>query len=122
MASCPLFDIVQPAFFLPTTASPTLQDALKDCFREAVVVCDIAKSCKLPSFDSYQKRFLWTHKEVHLAPHSDVGLVLQVEDVEKFPQALGFGKPGLFFQSQQAGSLFHSHLGGPLFLHMLIAA
>ena len=70
------------------------------------MVCDIAKSCKLPSFDSYQKRFLWTHKEVHLAPHSDVGLVLQVEDVEKFPHALGLESLDFFF-SQQAGSTLH---------------
>ena len=40
--------------------------------------------------NSYKKRFLWTHKEVDLAPHPVVGLVLQVGDAEKFPQALGF--------------------------------
>ena len=36
--------------------------------------------CKLQSLDSCQKRFLWTHKEVDLAPHPVVGLVLQVGD------------------------------------------
>ena len=41
--------------------------------------------CKFLSLDSCQKRFLWTHKEVDLAPHQVVGLVLQVEDAEKFP-------------------------------------
>ena len=46
--------------------------------------------CKFSSLDSSQKRFLWTHKETDLAPHPVVGLVLQVGDVEKFPQALGF--------------------------------
>ena len=35
---CPLFDVVHPAFPMPTTASPTLQDALKDGFGVAVVV------------------------------------------------------------------------------------
>ena len=33
---CPLFDVVLSAFPLPTTASPTLQDALKDGSGEAV--------------------------------------------------------------------------------------
>ena len=43
------------------------------------------KPCKFPSLDSFQKRFLWTHKEVDLAPHSVAGLLLQVGDAEKFP-------------------------------------
>ena len=30
---CPLFDLVHPAFPLPTTASPTLQHALKDVLK-----------------------------------------------------------------------------------------
>ena len=46
--------------------------------------------CKFPSLDSCQKRFLWTPKEVDLAPHQVVGLVLQVRDTKKFPHALGF--------------------------------
>ena len=33
----PLFDVVHPAFPLPTTALPTFQGALKDGFGEAVV-------------------------------------------------------------------------------------
>ena len=36
---CPHFDAVQPAFPLPTTALPTLQGALRDDFREAVMAC-----------------------------------------------------------------------------------
>ena len=36
------------------------------------------------------EKFLWTHKEVDLVLHPVVGVVLQVEDAEKFPQALGF--------------------------------
>ena len=62
-------DVVHPAFPLPITASPTLQGALKDDFGEAVVACDMPKPCKFSSLDSYQKRFLWTHKEVDFAPH-----------------------------------------------------
>ena len=36
----PLFDVVHPAFSLPTTASPVLQGDLRDVFGEAVVACD----------------------------------------------------------------------------------
>ena len=53
---------------------------------------------KFPSLDSCQKRFLWTHKEVDLAPHPVVGLVLQVGDTEKFPQALSFEGLDPFFR------------------------
>ena len=35
-----LFDVVHPAFPLPTAVSPTLQDALKEGFGEAVIVND----------------------------------------------------------------------------------
>ena len=38
---CPLFDIVHPTFPLPSTASSTLQGALKDGFGEVVVACDV---------------------------------------------------------------------------------
>ena len=69
---CPVFDIVHPAFSLPTTASPILPEG------EAVVACDMPEPCKFPSLESCQKRFSWTHKEVYLAPQPDVGLVLYV--------------------------------------------
>ena len=39
----PLFDIVHPAFPLPTTASPSLQGVQKDDFGEAVVACDMSE-------------------------------------------------------------------------------
>ena len=48
---CPLFDVVHPAFPLPTTALPTLQGVLKDGFGEAVVACDMPEPCtELHSF------------------------------------------------------------------------
>ena len=72
------FDAVHPAFPLPTTASSTFKGALKDGFEEAAVACDMLEPCKFPSFHSCQKRFLWTYKEVDLAPHPVVGLVLEV--------------------------------------------
>ena len=87
---CPLFDVVHPAFPLPTTASPILQGALKNGFGEVVVACDMPEPCKFPSLDSCQKRFLWVHKEAGLALHPVVGLVLQVGESEKLPRALGF--------------------------------
>ena len=86
--------VVHPASPLLITASPTLQGALKDGLRLAVVVCDLPKPSKFPSLDSCQKRFLWTHKEVDLAPHLVIGLVVRVEDAAKSPQAPWFRKPG----------------------------
>ena len=38
--------VVNPSFLLPTTASPTLQGALKDGFGEAVVANDVLKPCE----------------------------------------------------------------------------
>ena len=38
---CSLFDVVHPAFPLPTKASPALQGALEDGFGEAAVACDM---------------------------------------------------------------------------------
>ena len=61
---CPLFDVVYVAFRLPTLASPTLHDALKNGLGEAVVACDMLEPCKFPSLDSCRKRFLWTYKAV----------------------------------------------------------
>ena len=95
---CPLFHVVHPAFPLLNTASPILQGSLKDSLGEAVVACDMPESCKFPSLDSCQKRFLRTHKEVELAPHPVVGLVHRVGNTEKFPQALGFESLDLLFR------------------------
>ena len=53
---CPLFDVVHPAFPLPTTASPTLQGAVEDSDGEAVVACDMSEPCKFPSLDSGQRQ------------------------------------------------------------------
>ena len=72
-AGRPLLDVVHPTFPLLTTASPTLQGVLKDDFGEVVVACDMMKQRRFPSLDSCQKRFLWTHKEIGLAPYPVVG-------------------------------------------------
>ena len=81
---CPLFDVVLPAFPLPTKVSSTLQGALKDSFGEVVVACDMPEPCKFLSLDRCQKRFLLAHKKVDLVPQPVLGLVLQVGDTEKF--------------------------------------
>ena len=70
--------------------SPTLQGASEDDFGEAIMACDMPRPCKLLSLDSYQKRFMWTHKEVDRAPHLVSDLALQIGDAEKFPRALGY--------------------------------
>ena len=61
---------------------------------------------QVSSLDSCQKRFLWTHKGVDLAPHTVVGLVLLVGDVEKFPQALGFEGLDPFLRLRKQGPRF----------------
>ena len=83
-----LFDVVHPAFPLLTTTLTSLKSALTDGFGEAVVAYDIAEQCQFLSLDRCQKCFLWKHKEVDLALHPVVGLVLQVGDREKPPYFL----------------------------------
>ena len=74
---CSLFEAVHPVFPLPTTESPTHKGTLKDGFGKAVMACDMPEPWKILPLDRCQKRFLWTHKEVDLAPHPVVGLVFQ---------------------------------------------
>ena len=76
------------------------------------MACDTPELCKFPSLDIARKGFLWTYKEVDLAPHPVISLVFQVRGAEKFPHALDFEILYPFFQSQQAVSMFLSHRGG----------
>ena len=76
------------------------------------MACDMSEPYKFPSLDSCLKKFLWTHKKGDLASHPITGLVLQVGDAEKFFSGIRFRKPGSFFQSHQAGSMFFSYGGG----------
>ena len=87
-------------------ASSILQGALKDGFGEAVVACDMPESCKFPSLDSCQKRFMWTNKEVDLAPHPVVDPLLQVGNTKKFPHALGFESLDPIFKVSKQGPRF----------------
>ena len=50
-----------------------------------------------------RKRFLWTHWEIDLAAYPVVGLVLQVGDAEKFPQAFGFESLDPLFRFSKQG-------------------
>ena len=96
----PPFDFAHPAFPLPTTASSTLQGALKDGCGEAVLACDMPEPLECPSLDSCQKRFLWAHEEVDLALHEVVGLLLQIRRYGEVSSDTWFRKPGPpFFQS-----------------------
>ena len=70
------------------------------------MACNMPKPCKFLSLDSFQKRFLWTHKEADLAVHPDAGLVLQAGDVEKFPLALGFESLDPFLAVSKQGPCF----------------
>ena len=102
----PLFNVVHPAFSLPTTALPILHGALRDGLGEALMVCDMQEPSKFLFLDSCQKRFLWTHKEVDLAPLPVVDLVLQAGDAEKFPQALGVESLDPFIRVSKQGPCF----------------
>ena len=62
--------------------------------------------CKFPSLDSCQKRFPWTRKELDLAPHPVVGLVLQVGDAEKIPCELDFKSLDPFLRVSKQGPCF----------------
>ena len=96
-----------PSIFpLPTTALPTLQGALKDGFGEAVMAYVMPEPRKFSPFDSCQKRILWTHKEVYLAQHPVVCLVLQVGDEEKSLRALGFKSLNPFLRISKQSPCF----------------
>ena len=68
------------------------------------MTCDMPELCKFPSLDSYQM-FLWTHKEVDLAPHPVIGLLLQVAVAEKFPHVVGFESLDSFFFLESASRI-----------------
>ena len=68
MEGCPLFDVVRPAFALPTRPSLTPQDALKDGFGETVMVLDMPQPSEHLSIDSCWKRFPLACNQIDLAP------------------------------------------------------
>ena len=67
---------------------------------------DMPEPCKFPSLDGCKKGFLWTHKDVDLAPHPVVALVFQVGDAEKSPYAPDFESLRPFFRVSKQGSRF----------------
>ena len=70
------------------------------------MACDMPEPCKFPSLDSCQKRFLWINKEVDLAPHPVLGVMLEVGDVEKSPHALSFKSLDHFVKVSKQGPCF----------------
>ena len=62
-----------------------------------------SNNASFQSLDSHQRMLLWTHKEVALAPHPDVGLVLKSR-CEEISSGSWTRKPGSFSRSQQASS------------------
>ena len=76
-------------FFCQPRVSLILQGVLKDDFGEDGV--------SFPSLNSCQKRLLWIHKEVDLAPHPLYDLVLKLGDAEMFPRAFGLKGLDPFF-------------------------
>ena len=91
----PRFDIVHPAFPLPIMTASDLPDALKNGFGEAVMMCSVPKQSEFPCLDCCQKKFLWTHREVDLALHQSLVLVL--------PVALGLESPDPFLKVSKQG-------------------
>ena len=69
------------------------------------MACDMPEPCTFSFLDSYQKRFLWTHKQVDLAPHPVVYPVLLVGDTE-FPHAPGFQSLDPIFRVSKQGPRF----------------
>ena len=69
--------------------------------------------CTFPSLATCQKRFLWPYKEADLAPHTGVGLLLQVADAEKFAQAFGLGSLDSSLGVGKQGSIYVSQQGKP---------
>ena len=84
----------------------TLQGALKNGFERLSLRATCPNHASFRSPNSCQKRFLWIHKGDDLAPHLFVGLVLEVRDAEKFPQALGFEGLDPFLRVSKHGPCF----------------
>ena len=72
----------------------------------------MSEPCEFLSLDSCQKRVLWTHREVDLALHPVVGLVLHVGGAEKFPEALVHGSLDPFFTVSKQRACFTAIDGG----------
>ena len=81
---CSLFVVVHPAFPLPTTASPTLQYALKDFLERLSWRVTFPHNASFRLLTVARKRFPWTHTKVDVAPHPLVGLLFREERWRSF--------------------------------------
>ena len=64
---------------------------------------DMPEPCGFLSLDSCQKWFLSADEEVNRTPHPVIGLVLYVEHMDMFPQALSLESVDLFFEVSKQG-------------------
>ena len=71
-------------FPLPTKASTTVQSDQEDGFGETVLGQDMPGPCECRLLIVGREE-RWVHKEVDLAPHLVIGLVLEVGDADMFP-------------------------------------
>ena len=67
------------------------------------MACDLPRPCKFSSLACCQKSFLRAHKEVDPNPHPVISLLLQVGEMEKFFQALGFENLDPFLRISKQG-------------------
>ena len=88
---------------MPATASATLQNALKDGFGEAVAACDMPEPASFRLLTVARRASFGLTRKFIFSPHPVVCLVLQVGDVEMFPQALGFESLNPFFSRNHRG-------------------
>ena len=100
------------SIYLLTMASPILKGALRVGSGEAVMMCDMPESREFLSFNSCQKRCLWTNKATDLALHPVVGSCAASKRCREVSSSAWFWMPGSSVRSQPAGSMFHSQRGG----------
>ena len=92
--------------------------AQKDGSGEAVMVCDMPDSCKFPSLDNRQKRFLWTHKEAAVLKPSycvnddltDVCLWILVNSKQSAVEGIEEYFGTILLIQLRKSVLFHNHL------------
>ena len=86
--------------------------AFKDGFGEAVFACDMPESRSFRLLTVARRGSCGPKRRVILLGIQSLVFVLARKRCGEVYLGTWFRKPGSFFQSQQAGSMFHSHRGG----------
>ena len=105
---CPLFDVVQTAFPLPTRRRPPSKVSRRMVLERLSwrVPCPNHASFRLSTV-ARGGSILWTHKDVDLAPNLVVDLVLPVgARCGEVSSGTRFRKPGSFFRVNKQGPYF----------------